>query len=194
MARAGRKRKSGRRQPSGKLAPDKSPDDRKRIAAQPHRQGAPEALRGSERAESPLGRLSLCLDETGDPIISAEQYDAGELFAAMVWAYRAVLGAPRASAAAGPGFECLVESSGEPAACQQDPDGCTCLRRRTAYTQAFEALARAGRPAVLAVKRVVIHREAILEQDLGTLKVGLTALAEHFGLRAGKRMRAARAA
>src|SRR5579872_1236496 len=71
MARAGRKRKSGPRKPSGQLKPRKKDiDDRTRTMRQPHRRALARELRAGgadkeevekfiagEEAESPIGRL-----------------------------------------------------------------------------------------------------------------------------------------
>lgn len=194
MARAGRKRKGGRRQPSGKLAPEKRPDDRVRIGRQPHRRGLKtKAAQIDERAESPLGRLWLRRDANGDRLIDDEQLDAGDRYATLVWSYRAMIGAPRVSAGSGPGYLCRVEAFDNPSACRDDPDGCICRRRGDSYMRAFEALHEAGRAAILAVNGVAIRRDEVAtEQDLIHLRAGLSALARHFGLTASRRIRTVR--
>jgi hypothetical protein len=164
---AGRKRKSGRRKPSGRLAPDKRPDDKLKIAAQPHRRGLEADQRLDERAESPLGRALLrgLVDRAG--------YDAGMRFAVVVGEYRATIEAPRAVAGSGRGAPC------EPDLCE--PEFCGCRRRRERYCRAYEALAGAGRAALREVIRVAIQGEEIGELPL--LRLGLGALARHFGYR-----------
>lgn len=97
--RAGRKRKSGRRHPSGELVRDKRPDDRVRASRQPHRRALKEGDRLSEKAESMLGRLSLQIDPASDKkrpksLISAEQFEAGELYARVVGKYRSTIESP----------------------------------------------------------------------------------------------------
>lgn len=166
----GRKRKSRRRKPCGRLAPDVRPDDRKRVAQQPHRRGVPDEVRTDERAESPLGRLML----RGK--IDVDAYNAGTRFAAVVAEYRAVIGAPRADPGIGSGrrSNCALIDT----AC--GAEDCGCRRRQERYDGAYEALARAGRPAQMAVKAVVIERRED-GHSLDALRVGLAALAVHFG-------------
>lgn len=178
VGRAGRKRKTGKRHPSGQLVRDKHPDDRVRVGRQPHRRKLKAELRADERAESAIGRL--CLNGT----ITPEQYDAGVMYAAVVGAYRATIEAPRATAGGGRATSCLTEALGTPLACRIDPDGCGCLRRRNRYTDAYEALMKIGRRVTLAVGRMAIAGEELTPQDLVYLDLGLQALARHFGLTA----------
>lgn len=100
MGRSGRKRKAGKRHPGGELVrTDKRPDDRVRASRQPHRRQLKDADRLSERAESLLGRLSLQNDPASDrkkpkPLISAEQFEAGELYGRVVGKYRSTIESP----------------------------------------------------------------------------------------------------
>lgn len=167
---AGRKRKVRRRKPCGRLAPDVRPDDRKRVAQQPHRRGVKDGKGVDERAESPLGRLWLAEK------IDEDQYNAGARFAAVVAEYRAVIGAPRADPGAGSPrrSNCALIDT----AC--GADDCGCRRRQERYEVTYEVLARAGRPAMMAVKAVVIERRED-GQDLAALRAGLAALAMEFG-------------
>lgn len=192
LARRGRKRKLGKRHPSGQLVREKQPDDRIRTSRQPHRRGLEQEDRLSEKAEAPLGRLNL-KDE-----ITNEQYSAGSIYAAVVGDYRSVIEAPRFIGGSGKGFECASEGA-DPIErkarigsvvvtmrqwpCGQTDDGCTCARRKARYDSAFESLvSSAGQRAAKAVARVAIFREDIAAQDLVYLKLGLDALAKHFGL------------
>jgi hypothetical protein len=90
---AGRKRKGFRREPSGRLQRKTQVEiveETVRIARnQPHRRGLKSKDRVNELAESELGRLSL------RGIISTNERAAGETFAAIVGAYRAVIEGPR---------------------------------------------------------------------------------------------------
>ena len=183
MARRGRKRKAGRRHPSGQLASERRPDDRQRAAAQPHRRGLPKEMRLSELAESSLGRLFLrgLLAEyvygADREEVAKARYDAGDRFRAIVGAYRAVIGAPSGTAGSGRGFACDADG-----ACIADRDNCLCLRRQRRYEAAFEALAATGRPAAMEVKQVVVLNEELQPGDLVNLVRGLDALAALFGL------------
>lgn len=190
--RAGRKRKAGKRHPSGQLVrADKHPDDKVRASRQPHRRVLKAEDRLSEKAESPLGRLYLTgqlamvplVGERGsdDSALAAARYEAGILFAAAVGAYRAVIEAPRSIAGSGRGFDC--------AGCEltYKSTDCACLARRQRYTRAYEALAESGRRAIRAVIAVAIHREEIAREDLVNLVAGLSALARHFGLTRGRK-------
>jgi hypothetical protein len=99
VSRSGRKRKAGKRHPGGELVRDKRPDDRVRASRQPHRRMLKEGDRLSEKAESLLGRLSLQIDPESDKkkptsLISAEQFEAGELYARTVGKYRSTIESP----------------------------------------------------------------------------------------------------
>lgn len=181
MSRAGRKRKAGKRHPSGELVRDKRPDDRIRASRQPHRRGLRDVDRLSEKAESPLGRLNL------KGSISDEEYEGGAHYAILVGQYRSTIEAPKSTAGTGAGVGCIAERHGQADACRWDPDSCACLKRRDRYMRAFEALAESGRAALMAVNRVAVQREEPTPQGLVYLKAGLTALARHFGLTARRR-------
>jgi hypothetical protein len=135
-----------------------------------------EDARLDQRAESPLGRLNL------RDVITDAQHDAGVRYAAVVGAYRAVIEAPSGTSGSGRGFGCLADSPGGERACTFDPEACGCLARKTRYDRAYEAVAAVGQRAARAVARVAVWREEPTRQDLVYLKVGLTALAWHFGL------------
>lgn len=217
LSRSGRKRKAGKRHPSGELVRDKRPDDKVRASRQPHRRSLKDTDRLSERAESPLGRLSLLRDSQRKTVIDENQYRAGELYARAVGKYRSTIESPHSGG--GFGRE-LPSGSSEPAdpiegqvrgrcevadpietqvrvgsvtlttrqwPCGNIDDGCSCAQRKARYDGAFEALAAAGQHAAKAVARVAVHGEAIAPQDLVYLKAGLSALARHFGLTGGRR-------
>lgn len=167
MSRAGRKRKSGSRHPSGQLkrlsASEREESERVTTARQPHRRALAHELRAAgvedvdvkkasigEEAESPIGRLWLTghLRRAGDAdeAASRDRYDAGNMFAQVVGAYRSVIESPRDVAGSGRGYLC------EPDFCATaaGQDDCQCLKRRRRYTEAYEALA--GRLRQLSVE------------------------------------------
>jgi hypothetical protein len=177
MARTGRKRKGGPRHPGGQLVREKKPDDRIRTARQPHRRGVRSEDRMDERAESPLGRLAL------RNVITSAMHDAGSRFNVVVGAYRATIEAPKGtSGGGGARSSCWAEEADTANYCRIASDDCFCLRTKNTYDAAFEALSARGQIVAKVVARVAVHREDILPQDLVYLKVGLEALARHFGL------------
>lgn len=157
MSRAGRTRKSGNRYPSGQLKPKKKDvDDRVRTSRQPHRRVVAHELRANgaddmevqkasagEEAESPIGRLwlggHLRLRGDADEAAARDRYDAANMFAQIVGAYRSVIESPKDVAGSGRGFPC------EPLMCldkERMPDHrCECEVRLRRYMSAYEALA-----------------------------------------------------
>jgi hypothetical protein len=183
VARRGRKRKLGRRHPSGQLVREKQPDDRIRTSRQPHRRQVAKEHRLDERAESPLGRLLLqgrlrAAGELGDEA-ARDRYEAGMMYAQIVGAYRAVIEAPKSVSGSGRGSACEIAGISE-SFCE--PETCSCLRRKRRYDGAFEALIGRGQRAAKLVARVAVHREEIAPSDLVYLVDGLQALAVHLGL------------
>lgn len=150
--RAGRKRKEGKRYPSGQLKPVIKPDDvlRVRTSRQPHRRAMKDELRTDERAGSVIGRLFLAGD------IDAECYDALMRYAVIVGQYRSMIEAPRSTAGGGKGFECCANARADSAEFLKtlfgpdmvvtaetpaiDPDTCACLKRKQKYDDAYEAV------------------------------------------------------
>lgn len=195
MARAGRKRKNGPRHPGGQLKKPKRKDldDRTRTLRQPHRRALARELRAAgadhlevekfvagEEAESPIGRLwaagRLNVPGDSDSQAARDRYDAGNMYAQVVGAYRSVIEAPNAGGGSGRGFGCLE------LLCRLAPENCECRYRRERYDRAFETLAQIGRRALMAVNRVAVHREAIAEEELVYLVEGLEGLRRAFGL------------
>lgn len=190
LGRRGRKRKSGRRHPSGGLvAAERFPDDQVRASRQPHRRGLDVDDRLSEKAESAFGRLFLA------GRISEQQHEAGLRYAAVVGSYRAVIGAPRSVSGSGHGFECVIEDPTETrervfglvmtvrrGACWDDDEPCPCRRRKAHYDAAFEHLMAVGQRAAKMVSRVAVHGEELPDGFFVYLVAGLNALAAHFGL------------
>jgi hypothetical protein len=171
--RKGRKRKSGRRTASGDIA-RVAVDYRSMAAAWPDRQCLPEALRTSEKAGSVIGRLNLL------KAISDEMYEAGRRYAQIVGAYLSMANAPRGMAGSGRGYDCTGAAT-----CPVDT--CVCLKRTQNYNDAYTSVSKAGTPAQgrsahMALKRAVIFDEILPDNMIDPLKLGLSALARHFGL------------
>lgn len=167
--RKGRKRKSGHREPSGRNQ-RRPVDYRSMAAAQPHRNWLPEALRLDERAGTVLGCLNLLKR------ISDEMYEAGRHYGVIVGAYLAMANAPRGTAGQGRGYDCTGEWD-----CPTET--CICLARTERFNRAYEAISRsAGRPAHMAINRVAIQDQICAVEQIEPLRLGLAALAGHFGL------------
>ncbi|MGY4295396.1 hypothetical protein ACVWXN_003491 [Bradyrhizobium sp. i1.4.4] len=202
MARAGRKRKSGYRNGDGSLKKVKTAvDDSVRTTRQPHRRALAHELRAGgidklevekfvagEEAESPIGRLwaagMLKQLGDGDSQSARDRYDAGTMYAQVVGAYRATIGAPRDVAGSGRGQPCAADLL-----CALEPDSCLCARSRDRYNRAFEALTRLSRRSLLAVNSVAVYREAIGQEELVYLVAGLEELRRVFGLVGRRRSR-----
>jgi hypothetical protein len=201
MSRAGRKRKSGSRHPSGQLKKTQQQEtDAIRTSRQPHRRALARELRaggadhveveklsGGEEAESPIGRLWAGghLKSSGDSDSQAarDRYDAGTMYAQIVGSYRSVIEAPNGGGGSGRGFGCLE------LLCTLAPENCECAHRKARYDRAFETLARLGRRALLAVNSVAVHREAIDQGELVYLVSGLEQLRRVFGLTGRRKSR-----
>lgn len=164
----GRKRKSGRRKACGRLEQaDKRPDDRLKVARQPHRRELAGALPLDERAESALGRALLRKS------ITDAEYNAGVRYAVVAGEYRASIHVPRTTAGAGRGYDC------NPDWCSLESYRCECQARRNRYYRAWEALHDCGRHVLWQVVYVAIEDQEPV--SLPHLRAGLKALAEHFG-------------
>jgi hypothetical protein len=196
MSRAGRKRKSGHRKPSGQLKqPKQIETDAVRTSRQPHRRALAHQLRaqgtdkdqvekltGGWEAESPIGRMWAggLLKRAGDSDSQAarDRYDAGNMFAQIVGAYRSVIEAPRDVAGSGRGFPC------QELLCALARENCECEHRKARYDRAFEALSRLSRRSLKAVNDVAVHRQGIAKEELVYLVGGLEELRRVFGLTA----------
>jgi hypothetical protein len=171
LARAGRKRKMGRRRLDGHLVERR--ESRGDVASRlQHRRGLPERLRTHEKAESPLGILNLM------GIISDEQFEAGGRYARVVQLYRAVIDAPNPY----PGSVAGIAIYG-----RDEIPADECVRRKGQYDDAFEAVSAAGQRAAKAVARVAVYREGAEFIALADLRAGLSALAVHFGIVGARR-------
>lgn len=172
-SRAGRPRKQGLRHKSGDLVRSaRAPDDRIKTSRQPHRRSLPEALRLDERAGTVLGRLYL-RGRLSEPL-----FDAGTRWAVVVGEMRAAIEPPAATSGSGRGYDCDASLCH---AMRGDLDyRCECAQRTVRYNEAFCALMRAGRRALVAVNRAAIEDLPPWPGELPSLIAGLEALAWHF--------------
>lgn len=173
MARAGRKRKYGRRQPNGQLSRERAvqrEDILATVRSQPHRRRFGKNFT-DQKAECELGRLCM------DGIIVDTQYRAGEGYRALVIAMRRAIMAPS------PDPTSMDMNGGARAtAANMDDRGDNAARSR--YADAFCALADAGRDAVLAVNDIAIYDKPRKEMrgTFADLRAGLNALDRFFSI------------
>jgi hypothetical protein len=165
--RRGRPRKTGQRYPSGKLR--QSPvSPREVAAAMPHRRGLGDKAT-DQRAETALGRLVLI------GLIAPELGTAGDTYCSLWRGYLySIAGPQQLSSTDSHGFSC----DGCP-----DPERrkyCRCDFRRRIFEEARNVLFRAGMQSAMQVYLVATQDQRC--SDLTALRVGLTALARHFGL------------
>jgi hypothetical protein len=136
----------------------------------PHRRGLGEAA-SDPAAESELGRMRL----RGE--VTVDEETAGEVYARIWRGYVATLDSPRdAGLGHGHGEACV----GCPAPLSRK--FCICDLRKRIYAEASRVLVAVGRGIAPVVHAVVILDRPCPFADLATLKLGLTALAEHYGL------------
>ena len=167
MNRKGRKRKSGRREPSGRI--QRRPIDYRSMAAvQPHRIWLPESVRCDERASTVIGCLNL-LNR-----ISDQMYESGRRYSVVVGNYRAVLGV--GNTGGGRGYLC------SPMACEIKT--CECVRRKQQFRDATSVLLNVSQQAYNITYRTAVSEEPCTADQLVHLKYGLQALAQFFGLTA----------
>lgn len=168
ISKAGRKRKSGNRYPSGDLIPQ-----RVNVAAiakfHPERQSLPEADRANEKAGTRLGRMLLRQQITDEQLEGARRY-AGD-----VRRYQVVIGCPSPNA---PSLDLHKTSGGHIAF-----DAAEIRNRTDNYNAAYRAVYDAGHRAARAVARVAVYDEWIpAGTTVEDLLRGLSALVEHYGL------------
>jgi hypothetical protein len=170
--RKGRPRKTGPRHKNGHLKRTADPTDSPRAIASrmPHRRGLGEQAL-DPAAESELGRMRL----RGE--VSEPEETAGYVYARMWRGYVATLSAPRA-----PGV-----AQGAISACMGCPSPldrkwCICDLRRRIYAEAASVLVQTGSGVSPVVHAVVILDRQCPFSSLELLKMGLTALAKHYGL------------
>ena len=168
--RWGRPRKTGPRHKNGHLKAVMAESPRAIASRMPHRRGLGEQAL-DPAAESELGRMRL----RGE--VSEPEETAGCVYARMWRGYISTLNAP-----ATPG-----EAQGRVSACDgcSDPSSrkyCACDLRKRIYAEAARVLISTGRGVAPVVNAVVILDKSCRFEDLLMLKLGLTALALHYGL------------
>jgi hypothetical protein len=172
VIKTGRKRKSGRRKPCGRLA---QTGENVLLIAQlhPERQGLPESMRSHQNAGTPLGRLNL------KGHITDEELEAGRKYARDVRLFMGVYAGPNPFASGiDPGA-----AGGQviPIPLQVEE----IKRRIDAYDAAFAALFAVGQKAARTVARLAIYEEWLpMDGTLEHLQRGLHALVNHYGLTA----------
>jgi hypothetical protein len=168
--RKGRPRKTGPRHKNGHLKAVMAESPRERAAHMPHRRGLGEQAL-DPAAESELGRMRI----RGE--VSEPEETAGYVYARMWRGYVATLSAPRA-----PGV-----AQGAISACMgcpwpEDRKHCLCDLRRRIYAEAASVLVQTGSGVSPVVHAVVILDRQCPFSSLELLKMGLSALAKHYGL------------
>jgi len=136
----------------------------------PHRRGLGEQAL-DPAAESELGRMRL-RGEVTEP-----ECTAGEVYARMWRGYVATLSAPTAP---GKAQGAISACGGCPS--PEDRKYCICDLRRRIYAEAARVLISTGSGVSPTVHAVVILDRQCPYSSLELLKLGLTALAEHYGL------------
>src|SRR5262245_36682574 len=169
-ARHGRPRKNRPRHKNGHLKRIPQISVREIAGSMPHRKGLGEQAT-NQLAETELGRMHL----RGE--ISREQYLAGETLAGQWRAYLATLGGPQSP----------KNGQGRGIACDGCPvpesrKFCKCDHIRRICGQTLVMLSLAGWPAQRVVQTVAIYDRQCPFDALEDLRVGLNALAQHFGL------------
>lgn len=165
-----RRRKLGPRHRNGHLKRMPiTPSPREIAASMPHRRGLGDAAVAAG-AENELGRMVLRNE------LEPEQATAGELYERLWRGYVATIQGPP-----WPG-----RGQGVPVCrgCESEAERrhCLCALRKRIYLSAAEVLFARGPGVAVAVQTVVIYDRQVPYGSLSTLKVGLGALAEHFGL------------
>lgn len=167
--RRGRTRKIGPRHKNGHLRAVMAESPRERAAHMPHRRGLGDNALDAG-AECELGRMRL----RGQ--ITEPENTAGEVYARMWRGYVSTLNAPHS-----PG-----EAQGRVSACSGCPSPesrkwCLCDMRRRIWDEAVRVLATIGAGVIPVVHAVVILDKPCGE-NISVLRLGLSTLAEHYGL------------
>jgi hypothetical protein len=168
--RKGRPRKLGARHRNGHLKAVMAESPRERAAHMPHRRGLGEHA-VDPAAESELGRMRI----RGE--VSEPEETAGYVYGRMWRGYVATLDSPRD---AGLGHGRSSACVGCPAPLSRK--FCICDLRKRIYAEASRVLVSTGRGVAPVVHAVVILDRQCQYGDLPMLKLGLTALALHYGL------------
>lgn len=188
MAR-GRKRKPGKRYPSGKRMPKELQREALStvLDARQRHYGVTNRQARDQRLGTVLGRLAF------RDVITAEQYQAGEQFADLVHHHHVALGFPLP----GPrSVTSLLDSEGIFGGSTADPDPALVDRLRRRYAAAAVALDRCDRECRCTAgpkPSRLVRQAACTDEDvhwtdirLDRLRTGLDALAELFGIATGK--------
>jgi hypothetical protein len=170
--RRGRPRKAGARHRDGHLK--RRPESPRAVAAgMPHRRGLGERA-VDQRAETELGRLTL------RGALTEAQGLAGETYLALWRGYVFSLAGPRElSNGGGHGFSC--------GGCEEMRH-CRCEFRKRIFLEAQRVLDAEGPVVVAIVNFVVLSDGPGYPEQLDVLRLGLSALAVHFGLQPRKSM------
>jgi hypothetical protein len=169
MSRAGSKRKFRGTSP-GRSSIDPGPQYRLLSSLQPHRRDLPPDSRLDPNASTELGRLFIRAQ------ITREQHIAGDRWSYTVAAFLATLGAPKGVGSSGRGGQCVVGPEG----CHAEE--CACEKRRRAYQSGRSMLFGLGKKTSKLIDDVVIWGDECSPESLAALRVGLSALAQHFGV------------
>jgi len=186
----GRKRKSGKRHPCGKLVRPSQGETQADVLAtvveaRRRQYGVTARQARDERLGSALGRLSF------RGVITADQYSAGQLYGAIIGRYRAIMGMPMDQPRS---VTSLLANEGifGGVAGDHDPELVEKVRKQAASVQLMlracdgEPISHAGRMPSALVYRVVIGDEdtaAWSRADVGNLVQGLEALRRLFHIR-----------
>jgi hypothetical protein len=163
----GRPRKTGKREPNGRIA-RVYVNPKSQVASQPHRVGVPREYREWPEAGSEFGRMML------RKIITPAQYEAGMLFAGLSVAFCAVYDIPSPHPHAMDLTRVGVSLGREMA-----PEKAIEIKKR--YNRAFDACGEAGRKAQMAVKNcAVLDRKIDSFEMRDRLRAGLDKLIVHF--------------
>jgi hypothetical protein len=211
MSRPGRKRKAGAREKNGQHERKRKAEliaEAVRIArSMPHRRALRSEDRSSELAESALGRLALRGVISGAERAAGELFaGAANRYRAVIDGPRPVrtlMPATRPDYAEqedekGTARFVCASSQAEPIErelrlggqilrlrewpCQRPGAACLCLERRNSYLRAHDAIAAAGRRALLAVIAVAVRGEELPASEVVYLKAGLRAGVAEFEL------------
>jgi len=171
VRRHGRRRRSGPRHPSGDLILQRE-TPAARAAAMPHRRALGDNA-VDQLAENELGRALLRND------INAQQHTAGVEYERVWRRYMAVLDGPRRPSSGHPADDCggclgMVGTA-----------SCMCEVRKREWMAANRALRLSGWAALIVVQKIALHDQGVGHSgfdDLPVLRLGLDALATHFGL------------
>jgi hypothetical protein len=173
MGRRGRPRKNRSRHRDGHLKREPAVSPREVAAQMPHRRALGDAAT-DPHAESELGRM-LLRGDLGDDGDTLEL--AGSTYGRMWRGYLVTLAGPRAIASSGSGLSC--------GGCETADERrhCRCTMRKNIFLETQSMLYLVGSGVGQAVQEVVCNDQPSRRIDL--LKLGLGALAYHFGLAKG---------